>query len=121
MNFDIKQIRESFGLSQQEFADELGITREMVGQMERGQKKISKASKILIKNFLDRKKVPIDNVPPLQTDQTRQILSMDIPNEAKIDLLVELVALKEGEYALLEKIADTMRVRLEQMKAEKVS
>ncbi len=59
INYDIKKIRENKGLNQQQFADAIGITREMVGQIERGQKKISKATAILINEFLKiDKKVP---------------------------------------------------------------
>lgn len=63
---------------------------------------------------------PANVVPPLQTDQTRQILAMDIPAEAKIDLLVELVALKEGEYALLEKITAALKDKIEQLKSSQL-
>jgi len=57
-NINIKEIRKNADLTQEEFADRLGITREMVGQMERGTKRISKATKILINNFLQENKSP---------------------------------------------------------------
>jgi transcriptional regulator with XRE-family HTH domain len=59
--YNIKEIRESRGLNQQQFADSIGITREMVGHIERGKKNISKATEILIKEFLNNeKKVPFE-------------------------------------------------------------
>jgi transcriptional regulator with XRE-family HTH domain len=60
-DYDIKQIREEKGLSQQQFADYIGITREMVGQIERRQKKISKATAILINEFLKKDKKVTEN------------------------------------------------------------
>lgn len=57
---DIKELRKKHKLNQQEFADALGITRELVGQMERGDKRISKATKILIQNFIEKNNKPIN-------------------------------------------------------------
>lgn len=62
---NIKEIRKKLKLTQQEFADRLGITRELLGQIERGKKAISKATNILLKNFLKENNVPQDtlNIP----------------------------------------------------------
>lgn len=68
---NIKEIRYNCNLNQQEFADAIGITREMVGQMERGKKGISKATKILINNFLSENQKD-KNVPQeTYTEQRR--------------------------------------------------
>lgn len=58
VTYDIKEIRTRHGLNQAEFAEKLGITRELVGQMERGKKNISKATQVLLRNFLRENEVP---------------------------------------------------------------
>ncbi|GLT00146.1 hypothetical protein GCM10007897_15300 [Sphingobium jiangsuense] len=39
---ELKELRKALGLSQQEFADALGVSRVLVGQMERGQAPIER-------------------------------------------------------------------------------
>ncbi|HEV7621720.1 MAG TPA: LexA family transcriptional regulator [Flavisolibacter sp.] len=52
---NLKEIREVYNLTQEEFALSLGITRELVNKMEKGKSSISKATKLLIQNFLSDK------------------------------------------------------------------
>lgn len=120
MDFDIKKIRESYGMNQQEFADAIGITREMVGQMERGQKGVSKATKILIENFLSKNKVPSSNTNVLDNnnatnistskDSQRNKLIEDMLNnesfsdKEKLSFMMKIYRLLEGEYEVLDKM-----------------
>lgn len=50
---DLKLMREAKGFTQQAFADKVGITRELLNKMESGRQKVSKATKILVTNFLE--------------------------------------------------------------------
>jgi transcriptional regulator with XRE-family HTH domain len=49
---ELKELRKLKKLTQQAFADKLGITRELYGKMETGKQAISKATNILIENYL---------------------------------------------------------------------
>lgn len=51
---DIKKIRAEKNFSQQEFADVLGVTRELLNKMESGKRVISKATALLLDDFLRR-------------------------------------------------------------------
>ncbi|MFL5772885.1 MAG: S24 family peptidase [Flavisolibacter sp.] len=53
---NIKEIRQLHNLTQQEFADLLGITRELVNKMEKGKTGVSKATSALVKQFLHERK-----------------------------------------------------------------
>jgi transcriptional regulator with XRE-family HTH domain len=53
---NIKEIRQLYNLTQEEFAQALGITRELVNKMEKGKCAVSKATKILIQNFQEAQK-----------------------------------------------------------------
>src|SRR2546421_1795244 len=53
---NIKNIRQLYNLTQEEFAAALGITRELVNKMEKGKSGVSKATKLLIQNFLQERK-----------------------------------------------------------------
>jgi transcriptional regulator with XRE-family HTH domain len=48
----IKRLREDRDLSQQEFADAIGITRELLNKVENNKRSVSKATEILIDQFL---------------------------------------------------------------------
>ena len=50
--YNIKEIRELYNLTQQELADSLGLTRELVNKMEKGRSPVSKSTNLLLKNFL---------------------------------------------------------------------
>ena len=54
--YNIKNIRQLYNLTQEEFALALGITRELVNKMEKGKCGMSKATKLLINNFLEERK-----------------------------------------------------------------
>lgn len=86
VDIDIKQIREARNLTQQDFATAIGITREMLGQIERGQKGISKATRILINEFLKK-----DNkVPSFDSNKPNLIpYYPDINASAGMDFLAE--------------------------------
>jgi len=51
--YDIVSIRGN--LSQEEFADQIGISRELVSKMENGKMKISKATKVLLEKYVSEK------------------------------------------------------------------
>jgi phage repressor protein C with HTH and peptisase S24 domain len=51
-SLNIKEIRQLHNLTQQEFADALGITRELVNKMEKGKTGVSKATSALVKQFV---------------------------------------------------------------------
>ena len=50
-HYNIKEIRSLYNLTQEEFALQLGLSREMVNKMEKGKCGVSKATKALIKQF----------------------------------------------------------------------
>lgn len=54
--YNIKNIRQLYNLTQEEFATALGITRELVNKMEKGKCGVSKATKLLINNFIEERK-----------------------------------------------------------------
>ena len=55
-HYNIKEIRSLYNLTQEEFALQLGLSREMVNKMEKGKCGISKATKALITQFeMERK------------------------------------------------------------------
>lgn len=61
---NIKEIRQLYNLTQEEFAQALGITRELVNKMEKGKCGVSKATRILIRNFQEaRKSEDISHMP----------------------------------------------------------
>jgi phage repressor protein C with HTH and peptisase S24 domain len=53
---NIKNIRQLYNLTQEEFALALGITRELVNKMEKGKSGVSKATRLLIQKFLEERK-----------------------------------------------------------------
>ncbi|GAB4092233.1 S24 family peptidase [Flaviaesturariibacter terrae] len=53
---NIKEIRQLYNLTQEEFAQALGITRELVNKMEKGKCGVSKATRILLRNFQEARK-----------------------------------------------------------------
>ena len=55
-NYNIKNIRQLYNLTQEEFALSLGITRELVNKMEKGKCGVSKATKLLIQRFIQERK-----------------------------------------------------------------
>lgn len=52
-SYNIKEIRQLYNLTQQEFAGALGITRELVNKMEKGKTPVSKATSALIQQFIN--------------------------------------------------------------------
>lgn len=50
----IKSVREKLGLTQQDFADKLGITRELLNKIESGKRSVSKATAVLLKDFEEK-------------------------------------------------------------------
>lgn len=52
---EIKQIRITQNLTQQDFADQLGITRELLNKVESGKRSVSKATELLVKDFVKTK------------------------------------------------------------------
>jgi phage repressor protein C with HTH and peptisase S24 domain len=54
--YNIKNVRQLYNLTQEEFAIALGITRELVNKMEKGRCGVSKATKLLINNFIEERK-----------------------------------------------------------------
>src|SRR5881275_3074301 len=54
-SYNIKEIRQLYNLTQEEFAAALGITRELVNKMEKGKCGVSKATKYLLQNFLQER------------------------------------------------------------------
>jgi phage repressor protein C with HTH and peptisase S24 domain/DNA-binding XRE family transcriptional regulator len=53
---NIKEIRQLYNLTQQEFADALGITRELVNKMEKGKCAVSKSTFALVQQFVQNRK-----------------------------------------------------------------
>ncbi|TCZ71430.1 S24 family peptidase [Flaviaesturariibacter aridisoli] len=53
---NIKEIRQLYNLTQEEFAQALGITRELVNKMEKGRCGVSKATRLLIRSFQEARK-----------------------------------------------------------------
>lgn len=61
MKIDIKKIRKELDLNQTEFAKSIGVSRVTVGQIERGEREISKATKVLLDKFIKDKNVSNSN------------------------------------------------------------
>src|ERR1700709_477282 len=55
----IKQIRLESNLTQKEFAEKIGITREALGLIERDAKQISEATAVLLNSSIEEKNVPV--------------------------------------------------------------
>jgi phage repressor protein C with HTH and peptisase S24 domain len=55
-SINIKNIRQLYNLTQEEFALALGITRELVNKMEKGKCGVSKATRLLVQKFLNERK-----------------------------------------------------------------
>lgn len=55
----IKEIRLASNLTQQEFAEKIGITRELLGQIERGAKEMSDATGVLLNSTVSEKNIPL--------------------------------------------------------------
>lgn len=53
---NIKEIRQLANLTQEEFAQALGITRELVNKMEKGKCAVSKATRLLLRHFQEARK-----------------------------------------------------------------
>ena len=53
---NLKTIRQLYNLTQEEFAAALGITRELVNKMEKGRTGVSKATRLLVQEFLKSRK-----------------------------------------------------------------
>ena len=53
MDFDIKIVRALLDISQEKFAEDLGVTRVTISNLERGKVKISKTYKLAIKHLVD--------------------------------------------------------------------
>lgn len=98
-NIDIRKIRGT--LTQEEFAKELGITRELLGQMERGDKKISKATKILIENYLSKEnKVPNDLILMIQ-DLVERMIRQESTTSVLKETVANLISQGGGKQAAL--------------------
>lgn len=54
--YNIKEIRQLYNLTQQEFAAALGITRELVNKMEKGKSGVSKATAALLRQFTQERR-----------------------------------------------------------------
>src|SRR5690349_12471575 len=54
--YNIKEIRELFNLTQQELAEALGLTRELINKMEKGRSPVSKSTNLLLNKFLSERK-----------------------------------------------------------------
>ena len=53
---NIKEIRQLYNFTQEEFAAALGITRELINKMEKGKCGVSRATSLLIKRFMEERK-----------------------------------------------------------------
>jgi phage repressor protein C with HTH and peptisase S24 domain len=56
---NIKEIRQLYNLTQEEFAAALGLTREMVNKMEKGRCSVSRSTSLLIEKFTEEHKSEI--------------------------------------------------------------
>jgi phage repressor protein C with HTH and peptisase S24 domain len=59
--YNLKEIRQLYNLTQQEFAEALGITRELVNKMEKGRMGVSKATAALLRQFTQERKSEINS------------------------------------------------------------
>ena len=59
--YNIKEIRQLYNLTQQDFAEALGITRELVNKMEKGKIGVSKATSALIRQFTQERRSEINS------------------------------------------------------------
>ncbi|RYY95581.1 MAG: helix-turn-helix domain-containing protein, partial [Chitinophagaceae bacterium] len=66
---NIKEIRQLYNLTQEEFAGALGITREMVNKMEKGKCGVSKATRVLLQQFQEARKSEDFSLPAVSDVQ----------------------------------------------------
>src|SRR5687768_13731177 len=102
-SYNLKEIRQLHNLTQQEFADALGITRELVNKMEKGKSSISKATSALLKQFLQERKsenysqnledVAFFGVPQIKKQVPYHLQRREQKNISS-EFLVELVGIK---------------------------
>jgi phage repressor protein C with HTH and peptisase S24 domain len=62
-SYNLKEIRQLYNLTQQEFAAALGITRELVNKMEKGRTGVSKATSAMVARFLSERQSEINSHP----------------------------------------------------------
>ena len=55
----LKKFRVESGKTQQEFADEIGISREFLSQVERNEKELSHGTALMIQDAIDARRVPL--------------------------------------------------------------
>lgn len=55
-HYNLREIRQLYNLTQEEFAIALGLTREMINKMESGKCRQSRATQLKVKAFLDERK-----------------------------------------------------------------
>jgi phage repressor protein C with HTH and peptisase S24 domain/DNA-binding XRE family transcriptional regulator len=102
-NHNIKEIRQLYNLTQQEFAAALGITRELVNKMEKGRSGVSKATSALLREFMQERKsennshisdeVEFFGIPRSKTSVPYHLQRRAQKNEAS-PFLVPLVGIK---------------------------
>jgi len=98
---NIKNIRQLYNLTQEEFATALGITRELVNKMEKGKCGVSKATRLLIQNFLQvrqseniSQEMTILGVPSQRGQQQPYFLERQALKKEPRHLQVPLVGIK---------------------------
>lgn len=103
-DYNIKNIRQLYNLTQEEFALAIGVTRELVNKMEKGRCKVSKATSLRVKQFLLERKSEyyshdvISDVEMIATAQrnsdTPYYLQRQQQKNEKSGYLVPLIAIK---------------------------
>lgn len=119
MNERIKELRKALGLTQQEFADKLGVKRGAIANYEIGRNEPIDAVVALICRQFDVNETWLRTgegemfVPLSRDDQITDFMSDLLKNEEdsfKRRLITALAKLDESQWELLEKIAlDTLR------------
>ena len=85
---EFKKIRKKFGLSQQELADFLGVSQQLVSYWETGQREPNEDSQALLAEF-EREMLRCERKPTTQPPQTIP----DIPVERKLSKLLDVISL----------------------------
>lgn len=75
MRVKLRKLRESYGFTQQQFADAVGISRTHYGQIETGEKMASWAVAVRIKEML--------NYPGDDLFDDKKFLSVNVPKQVK--------------------------------------
>lgn len=100
-SYNIKEIRQLYNLTQEEFAVALGLTRELINKMEKGKCSVSKGTKARIQNFRAEREsenfsheAVVIGQPTMQHASLPYHLQRREQKNIKADVMVPLIGIK---------------------------